>query len=89
MHGIHSLRAPEPLGDPFWNYVVPGDAFVFVFEGYSWNVSRRALNSRRRAGATLRQVDPAIARLERAVKAFDPAITRIYFEAEALRSAIR
>ena len=53
VHGIHSLREPEPLGDPFWNYVVLGVAFLF--EGYSWNVSRRALNSKRRPGATLWQ----------------------------------
>ena len=52
-HGIHSLRAPEPLTDPFWNYIVLGVAFVF--EGYSWNVSRVALNSRRRPGASLWQ----------------------------------
>jgi len=52
-HGIHSLRAPEALTDPFWNYIVLGVAFLF--EGYSWNVSRRALNSRRRPGATLWQ----------------------------------
>ncbi len=52
-NGIQSLRAPEPLTDPFWNYVVLGVAFLF--EGYSWNVSRRALNSRRRPGATLWQ----------------------------------
>jgi cation diffusion facilitator family transporter len=50
-HGIHSLQAPAPLEDPFWNYVVLGVAFVF--EGYSWNVSRRALNSKRRPGASL------------------------------------
>ncbi|MBD8531207.1 MULTISPECIES: cation diffusion facilitator family transporter [unclassified Massilia] len=52
-HGIHSLQAPEALTDPFWNYVVLGVAFLF--EGYSWNVSRRALNSNRRPGATLWQ----------------------------------
>ena len=50
-HGIHSLQAPSPLEDPLWNYVVLGVAFVF--EGYSWNVSRRALNSKRRPGASL------------------------------------
>jgi len=52
-HGFQSLRAPEPLTDPFWNYIVLGVAFIF--EGYSWNVSRRALNSRRRPGASLWQ----------------------------------
>lgn len=52
-HGIHSLQEPAPLEDPFWNYVVLGVAFLF--EGYSWNVSRRALNSNRLPGATLWQ----------------------------------
>lgn len=52
-HGIHSLQAPEPLTDPTWNYVVLGVAFMF--EGYSWNVSRRALNGKRRPGASLWQ----------------------------------
>lgn len=52
-NGIQNMRAPEALTDPFWNYVVLGVAFLF--EGYSWNVSRRALNSRRRPGATLWQ----------------------------------
>jgi cation diffusion facilitator family transporter len=52
-HGIHSLRMPEPLTDPTWNYVVLGVAFLF--EGYSWNVSRRALNGHRRPGASLWQ----------------------------------
>jgi cation diffusion facilitator family transporter len=52
-HGIQSLRAPEPLVDPTWNYVVLGVAFLF--EGYSWNVSRRALNGQRRRGASLWQ----------------------------------
>jgi len=52
-HGVQSLQAPEPLTDPFWNYVVLGVAFLF--EGYSWNVSRRALNDKRRPGASLWQ----------------------------------
>ncbi|QOL49219.1 cation diffusion facilitator family transporter [Massilia litorea] len=52
-HGIQSLRAPEALTDPTWNYVVLGVAFLF--EGYSWNVSRRALNGKRRPGASLWQ----------------------------------
>jgi len=52
-HGIHSLRSPPALEDPFWNYVVL--AVAFAFEGYSWNVSRRALNSNRRPGDSLWQ----------------------------------
>lgn len=52
-HGVQSLQAPEPLTDPTWNYDVLGVAFLF--EGYSWNVSRRALNGKRRPGASLWQ----------------------------------
>jgi cation diffusion facilitator family transporter len=43
-HGIEALRHPEPLQDPTWNYVVLGVSALF--EGYSWNVSRKALNKR-------------------------------------------
>jgi cation diffusion facilitator family transporter len=52
-HGISALRHPEPLEDPMWNYVVL--AVSACFEGYSWNVSRRALNKRRKPGASLWQ----------------------------------
>jgi len=52
-HGISALRHPEPLADPMWNYVVLGVSACF--EGYSWNVSRKALNKRRKAGASLWQ----------------------------------
>jgi len=52
-HGISALRHPEPLEDPMWNYVVLGVSACF--EGYSWNVSRKALNKRRKPGASLWQ----------------------------------
>jgi cation diffusion facilitator family transporter len=52
-HGISALRHPEPLEDPMWNYVVLGVSACF--EGYSWNVSRKALNTRRKAGTSLWQ----------------------------------
>jgi cation diffusion facilitator family transporter len=52
-HGISALRHPEPLADPMWNYVVLGVSACF--EGYSWNVSRKALNKRRKPGASLWQ----------------------------------
>ena len=52
-HGISALRRPEPLQDPQWNYVVL--AVSACFEGYSWNVSRRELNKRRKPGASLWQ----------------------------------
>lgn len=52
-HGIDALRHPEPLRDPTWNYVVLGVSALF--EGYSWNVSRKALNKRRKPGTSLWQ----------------------------------
>jgi cation diffusion facilitator family transporter len=52
-HGISALRHPEPLEDPMWNYVVL--AVSACFEGYSWNVSRKELNKRRKPGASLWQ----------------------------------
>jgi len=52
-HGIAALKAPPPLEDPLWNYVVL--AAAALFEGYSWNVSRKALNVVRKPGASLWQ----------------------------------
>lgn len=52
-HGVAALQDPPPLEDPFWNYVVLGAAAVF--EGYSWNVSRKALNAVRGPSKTLWQ----------------------------------
>jgi len=50
-HGIQALRNPEPLEDPLWNYAVL--AVSACFEGYSWNVSRKELNKKRKPGASL------------------------------------
>jgi cation diffusion facilitator family transporter len=50
-HGVQALRQPEPPQDPLWNYVVL--AVSAGFEGYSWNVSRKALNKLRKPGASL------------------------------------
>jgi len=52
-HGVAALQDPPPLTDPFWNYVVL--AVAALFEGYSWNVSRKALNAARPPGLTLWQ----------------------------------
>jgi cation diffusion facilitator family transporter len=52
-HGITALRSPPPLEDPLWNYVVLGVAALF--EGYSCNVSRKALNAMRKPGTSLWQ----------------------------------
>ncbi|WP_019142738.1 cation diffusion facilitator family transporter [Noviherbaspirillum massiliense] len=51
--GIVSLQNPPPLEDPTWNYVVLG--LAALFEGYSWNISRRELHARRRSGESLWQ----------------------------------
>jgi len=50
-HGVEAMENPPPLEDPLWNYVVLGAAFLF--EGYSWNVSRKALNAVRAPGMSL------------------------------------
>lgn len=50
-HGIHGLLEPEPLGDPFWSYLVL--AVAFLFEGYSWNLSRQSINKLRDKGESL------------------------------------
>jgi cation diffusion facilitator family transporter len=35
--GVNHLLVPEPLTDPFWNYIVL--ALAVVFEGYSWYIA--------------------------------------------------
>jgi cation diffusion facilitator family transporter len=50
-HGVSAIRNPEPLEDPLWNYVVLGVSALF--EGYSWNVSRKELNKHRKPGTSL------------------------------------
>jgi cation diffusion facilitator family transporter len=51
--GVQALRHPVPLEDPMWNYIVL--AVAALFEGYSWNVSRKELNRRRKPGNSLWQ----------------------------------
>ncbi|WP_245882943.1 cation diffusion facilitator family transporter [Hymenobacter chitinivorans] len=43
--GIEHLRHPTPLGDPTWNYVVLG--LAFLFDGASFLVARRTFNEQR------------------------------------------
>jgi cation diffusion facilitator family transporter len=50
-HGVSALRNPPALEDPTWNYVVL--AVAALFEGYTWNLSRKELNTRRRPGESL------------------------------------
>jgi cation diffusion facilitator family transporter len=52
-HGVHGLLDPTPVVDPLWNYAVL--AVAALFEGYSWNLSRRGLNQVRKEGDNLWQ----------------------------------
>jgi cation diffusion facilitator family transporter len=52
-HGVLELRHPEPVRDLGWNYAVL--AIAAAFEGYSWNLSRKALNRVRKPGTSMWQ----------------------------------
>jgi cation diffusion facilitator family transporter len=52
-HGVHGLLDPRPVVEPAWNYAVL--AVAALFEGYSWNLSRRGLNQFRKDGDNLWQ----------------------------------
>jgi cation diffusion facilitator family transporter len=52
-HGVHGLLDPQPVVEPAWNYAVL--AVAALFEGYSWNLSRRSLNELRKEGHNLWQ----------------------------------
>ncbi len=43
--GVTHLRHPEPMKDPFWNYIVLGIAFAL--DGYSLRTAWRAFNAQR------------------------------------------
>jgi cation diffusion facilitator family transporter len=49
--GVSRVLKPRPISSPGWNYAVLGAAAIF--EGYSWYVARRALDSQRKPGDTL------------------------------------
>lgn len=40
--GIRHLQHPEPISDPFWNYIVLG--FALVVEGIAWTIAFREFN---------------------------------------------
>lgn len=69
--GITHLIHPEPAGNPFWNYVVLG--FAFVFEGTSWVFGWKAF----RAAKGRRGI------LEAIHKSKDPATFMVFFEDSA------
>lgn len=66
--GIDHLKHPEPLSDPFWNYVVLGSAVIF--EGYSWNIALQEFLANKKEDSFWRAI--------RASK--DPTIFTILFE---------
>jgi len=45
LHGIERIQAPEPIADPWINYVVLG--LAVLFEGASWTVALKAFNKER------------------------------------------
>lgn len=45
--GVAHLRHPEPMKDPFWNYIVLGVAFAL--DGYSLRIAWRTFNAQRGA----------------------------------------
>ena len=61
-HGIERIRAPEPIENPWVNYVVLG--LAVLFEGGSWWVALKAFNQERAGRPLLRSVrdskDPTI-----------------------------
>lgn len=71
-HGIANFRHPVPVQDVGWNYLVLGVAALF--EGYSWNVSRVALNQ-------LRKPDTNIWQAVRASK--DASVFTVFIEDSA------
>ena len=69
--GIDHIRHPEPLSDPFWNYLVLG--LAVVFEGYSWYVALQEFLASKK--------DESFWKAIRASK--DPTIFTILFEDSA------
>ncbi len=61
--GVSRLFRPRPVSNPGWNYTVL--IMAAAFEGYSWYIARRALESQKKRGETLwrvirRSKDPSV-----------------------------
>ena len=68
LHGIERIRAPEPIDNPWVNYVVLG--LAVLFEGGSWWVALKAFNQERAGRPLLRSVQDSK----------DPTIFTVLFE---------
>ncbi|MGH7020349.1 MAG: cation diffusion facilitator family transporter [Brevundimonas sp.] len=68
LHGIERIRAPEPIDNPWVNYVVLG--LAVLFEGGSWWVALKAFNHERAGRPLLRSVQDSK----------DPTIFTVLFE---------
>lgn len=68
LHGIERIRAPEPIANPWVNYVVLG--LAVVFEGVSWVIALKAFNVER-AGR------PLVASIHHSK---DPTVFTVLFE---------
>lgn len=67
-HGLDRIRAPEPIENPWVNYLVLG--LAILFEGGSWWVALRAFNRERAGRPLLRAVQDSK----------DPTIFTVLFE---------
>lgn len=67
-HGLERIRAPEPIENPWVNYVVLG--LAILFEGGSWWVALKAFNHERAGRPLLRSVQDSK----------DPTIFTVLFE---------
>ncbi|MNQ65790.1 Ferrous-iron efflux pump FieF [compost metagenome] len=68
LHGVERIRAPEPIENPWVNYVVLG--LAVLFEGGSWWVALKAFNQERAGRPLLRSVQDSK----------DPTIFTVLFE---------
>jgi cation diffusion facilitator family transporter len=68
LHGVERIRAPEPIENPWVNYVVLG--LAILFEGGSWWVALKAFNRERAGRPLIRSVQDSK----------DPTIFTVLFE---------
>jgi cation diffusion facilitator family transporter len=68
LHGVERIRAPEPIENPWVNYVVLG--LAILFEGGSWWVALKAFNQERAGRPLIRSVQDSK----------DPTIFTVLFE---------